>query len=283
MGNKIAIAVVHGIGTQTENFIDRFQDAFFNALDSRCHEDVVLKGVLWAPELQHLQKALWERVESGGPLSFPIIRSLMVDLIADALAYQPVGHRHNAYERIHARFAKILNDLAKEAGENAPLCIVAHSLGTVISSNYLYDLQVDPERSIISDTVRQEMSNTSLERGETLALLYTLGSPIALWSLRYEDFGKPIQFPTIAFKQHYPDLHHEWVNFYDKHDVIGFPLKSLNDDYGKMVTADHQVNVGNIIQSWNPLSHLVYWQDPDVISEIAESVKTLWEQLNPGA
>jgi len=36
------------------------------------------------------------------------------------------------------------------------------------------------------------IGNTPLERGETLTLLYTLGSPIAIWSLRYPDFGVPI-------------------------------------------------------------------------------------------
>ncbi len=62
----------------------------------------------------------------------------------------------------------------------------------MITSNFVYDLQTEARRPIISDEVRAQMTGAPLERGETLALLYTMGSPIGLWSLRYKEFGKPI-------------------------------------------------------------------------------------------
>jgi hypothetical protein len=128
--------------------------------------------------------------------------------------------------------------------------------------------------------VRESMGDTPLERGETLTLLYTLGSPIALWSLRYRDFGKPIQIPSPLLHTHYPQLQGEWVNFYDADDVVGFPLKELNDDYGLVVSADREINVGNIFGSWNPLSHLAYWTDHDVLDPIAKKLVEVWKTVN---
>ncbi len=77
-----------------------------------------------------------------------------------------------------------------------------------------------------------------------MTLFYTLGSPIALWSLRYRNFGKPIQVPSLKFGNHYRNLVGEWVNFYDKADIIGYPLKELNADYNAAVTSDRAVRVG---------------------------------------
>ena len=50
--------------------------------------------------------------------------------------------------------SQTLAELAQEAGPDAPLCVIAHSLGTIIASNYLYDLQVDPVKHLIGDNVR---------------------------------------------------------------------------------------------------------------------------------
>ena len=48
----------------------------------------------------------------------------------------------------------------------APLCVVAHSLGTVIASNYLYDL-MKRRGSFMGTRVRGQINGTPLERGET--------------------------------------------------------------------------------------------------------------------
>ena len=53
------------------------------------------------------------------------------------------------------------NALAQEAGPDAPLCVIAHSLGTIIASNYIYDLQVDPFKHLISDAPRVMVADGS--------------------------------------------------------------------------------------------------------------------------
>ena len=103
-----------------------------------------------------------------------------------------------------------------------------------------------------------------------------MGSPIALWSLRYSAFGKPVQIPDPRLKRHYKQLPSEWINFYDADDVIGFPLKTLNQAYGEVVTQDREVNVGSLLTSWNPASHLGYWKDKDVLDPIAKNLIEVW-------
>jgi hypothetical protein len=44
--------------------------------------------------------------------------------------------------------------------------------------------------------------------------------------------------PSPKLQSHYPNLADEWVNFYDKADVIGYPLKELNADYRREVSSD---------------------------------------------
>lgn len=277
MTQKIAVAVVHGIGRQAPKFAEEVNEAIQRHCHGTCGTDVVIRPVYWAPAMQQKEDALWDRLTAGGTGNFKDLRRLMIDYVGDALAYQPTAYDRKTYDDIHVEYARTLRTLAAEAGENAPLCIVAHSLGTVISSNFIYDLQ-KPE--LISDQVRAEMGDTPLERGETLNFLYTLGSPLALWSLRFRNFGRPIAVPSPQLADHYPDLQSAWINYYDKDDLIGFPLRELNPAYKRAVSADRQVNVGNLLTSWNPLSHTAYLDDQDVIRPIAESLTYSWQHIN---
>lgn len=43
--------------------------------------------------------------------------------------------------------------------------------------------------------------------------------------MRYADFGQPVRVPSSKLADHWPGVPGEWVNFYDKDDVIGYPLK----------------------------------------------------------
>jgi hypothetical protein len=47
------------------------------------------------------------------------------------------------------------------------------------------------------------------------------------------------------------------------------------------VTEDREVNVGNLLEQWTPISHLRYWGDMDVIRPIADQIVKVWEYLNP--
>lgn len=103
----------------------------------------------------------------------------------------------------------------------------------------------------------------------------------AIWSLRYRDFGVSIRVPSPALAKHHRGLTGEWVNYYDEDDVIGYPLKTLNGAYRKVVKADRGVNAGGLLSAWNPASHLGYWTDNDVTTPIAGALARTWRAVNP--
>jgi hypothetical protein len=285
MSEHIVVAVVHGIGMQGPNFAAGFQEKltrqFAQELGQEVQDpagEIFIKPVYWASVLQNSEDALWKRLRQGGAWGFTKLRKFLVDFAADAFAYQPIPRDRTVYDGIHAIFAETLRNLATEAGNKAPLCVVAHSLGSVIASNYFYDLQKGAD--MISEPVKAQIGDTPLERGETFSHFYTLGSPIAMWSLRYTDFGVPIAVPSPQLSEHHPHLEGEWINFYDEDDVCGFPLKTLNRRYEEMVKADMAVNVGGLLTSWNPASHLGYWEDNDVVGLIAKALAQAWRLVN---
>lgn len=292
MTQKIAIAVIHGIGKANPSFNDpnspNFTSGIAQKLKSQFADllgktedwaDTTLEfeAIYWAPVLQNLQDELYQRLGIDQKLSsFLGLRDFIFHSLADSVGYQitsstPPSDR-DIYDKVHACFAAGLHRLAQRAGRNAPLCIISHSLGTTIASNYVWDLQAGRRLKLVEDN--------PLEQGETLALFYTLGSQIAFWSLRYNDFGKAVLVPSPKLSTHYPGLEGEWLNFYDRDDLLGYPIKTINDDYKNKVTADIEVNAGNIAKSWNPLSHNEYWRDDEVTKRIARSLARTWQQIN---
>ena len=280
MSHPLAIAFIHGIGRTERGYSEPMRRALAAAFASRIGRptsetasELHFEEINWSPVLSRPETELWKRVHGGGPLRYDRLRDFMVHFAGDAVAYQPSPHDRSAYDAIHEAVAESLADLAERAGPRAPLCVVAHSLGTVIASNYLYDL-MKRRGSYMGSTVRSRINGTPLERGETLALLVTMGSPIALWSLRYPGFGEPVRMPCI--ERHHPGLQGRWINIYDPDDVIGYPLRGLNAKYRKAVTEDQSVDVGSILTRWTPLSHTAYWGSRKVAETIADRLAEAW-------
>ncbi len=290
MTQKIAVALIHGIGKQEPDFADsimyEIKKQFVEFISGKVKNpalEIIIEPVYWAPVIQRHEDKLWLRVKHGGILDFRNLRRLMIDFAADSIAYQPIINDRHVYDNIHKILAKSIKHLATHAGPEAPLCVISHSLGTIIACNYFWDLQhMNEKPELITETLRKDLGRTPLDLGHTLTQFYTLGCPLALWSLRYDkpDFGKPIQVPSPKLKEYYPYLNGEWINFYDKDDILAFPIKTLNEEYQKVVTADKEINVGDIFSSWNPASHLCYWKDNNVIVPIARSLALLWEKIN---
>jgi len=283
VSKKIAVAIIHGAGSQQADFaepvIAKLTAAFLDHLpdaDQSVANKLVFRPIYWANVLAKKQRVLWNTLETDGQLDFKAVRKFLMHFGADAVAYQPSASHREVYDNIHQIVTNVLSDLAKKAGPQAPLCIIGHSIGTVITHNYFYDLGY-------TDAAKNPIINTPLEKGKTLTFLYTMGSPLAFWSLRYNNY-KPIIFPGTEVNNLYPGLNPEWVNFYDKDDILGYPIRSLSSGHKKLAEQgyleDIQVDSGNILTSWTPLSHLQYWTDNDVIQPIAKSLAKAWQTIN---
>lgn len=309
---KIAVAILHGMGKQKKRMsgdnmpgMQRLITARFDAiLRSKGHDpagQLVFELVYWGKVIQDAEDDLWDSLDDAKELGHWLsveARRFLVNSVADALAYQrndpPDTQEESAqpsppnyYKETHEVVAQSLTCLAENAGENAPLCIIAHSLGAIVASNYIYDLQtfIDADESTgnscIPAAVKAIICDNPLERGETLTHLYTMGNPLALWSLRYHPyFNSPITIPSPELPTHYPDLTGEWINIYAPNDIGGYPLRVLNDAYDKAVKADMVVNHWNPIIRWTIAAHQMYWTHKAVIERIAGSLADTWIAVN---
>ena len=283
MSQKIAVLILHGAGTPEENFadklIERVKAGFDKKLSKKKSEtELVFEPVFWSSIFAPEQDKLWNQLRNYRTLDFGRLRRFVIEFLADAVAYQPTRLGNQNYDNVHSLVAKSIQALREKAGENAPLCVISHSLGTIIASNYFYDLQFKQEN--IGTETKSCTNNIPIEQCQTLTLFYTLGSPMAMWSLRYIDFGSPISVPSPTLKHYYPKLRGEWLNFYDKDDVLAFPIKGINEAYHDAVTEDVEVNAGGIFTSWNPLSHLKYDTDSQVIKPIVNGLVRTWKTIN---
>ncbi|RZT85438.1 hypothetical protein EV383_2303 [Pseudonocardia sediminis] len=207
----------------------------------------------------------------AGDFRWPTLRWLAVGYIGDAIAYQ----RSNAavYGGVHAVLAQSLRELAREAGPDARLCVVAHSLGTVVVSNYFHDVHAGAG---LPEQVAEIVGDTPLERGRTLSRLHTLGSPLALFTLGLDEhqLDTPLRVPHPDVE---PDLDGRggWTNLYDPDDVIATPLAGLSPHYRDAV-ADERVGTRPFPFNLSPLAHTLYWNDRHVMRGIAETLAGVW-------
>jgi hypothetical protein len=197
-------------------------------------------------------------------IHWPTLRWAVTNFVGDVVAYQVSPHTREVYDAVHARVHEALERLAEQAPD-APLFVVAHSLGSVIAADHFYDLGKG-----------RRAAATALQAGQTLTGFYTLGSPIALWTQRDGDFASPLQIPARTSPDPVLASAAEWINFYDADDVLAFPLKGLSDEWDQAVDEDRSVSVGALIIGMSPVSHVAYWNDAAVIRPIANSIAWLW-------
>ncbi len=272
---KLAVAIIHGMGSQKDTFAEPIKqeltDRFANLKGRKT--DLVFESIYWAPVLNRRESELWNKVITSHDLDYVKLRQFVISALGDAIAYQPLKagaqKTKDVYTDIHRIVRKSLSNLATQAGPGVPLLIIAHSLGSIIISNYLWDLW--------KPAMGATPPMTPLEGGETLAGLVTFGSPMALWSLRYYNYGEPIGFPHRRLKQRFPKIKPKWLNFFDDDDILAYPLRDLNSKYRKRVSQDIPISVGGFFSGWNPLSHTRYWTDNDFTKPVTELLHRIWK------
>ncbi len=262
------VVFVHGIGEQEPGSYLKLAKAVRTAFEDEVKkrgigeslkENLIWEEVYWADVTQPDQEVLKEKLELSG-----FLREFMIGSLGDAIAYSRISVSSNKYEEIQKRFKAVFQKLSHQAKESlshsVPVTLIAHSLGTVVASDGIYDLYKKGE----------------FPPNLFLANFFSLGSPIALYGLRYglANFNHPIR-PK------------KWINFYYLKDVIGYPLRILNSAYASAVAEDVALCPGGganflvtllrMIVACIPLagnlqSHSWYFSDQRVIRRIAESL-----------
>ena len=183
--------------------------------------------------------------------------------------------KKSVYELAQLEIVKTLGKAFSDLGEKSKkVILIAHSLGCQVISNYIWDAQKSPEdvkygiwkkisgyESEIKDLTEEKKNFLRLN---TLHRVYTTGCNIPIFVAAHaRDQIIPIKKPNPDFK---------WFNFYDRDDVLGWPLSVLCKEYEALVK-DFSVNAGNILNCWNPVSHNQYWNDNDFINPLVKDIE----------
>lgn len=264
---RVAFAVIHGMGAQDATFADDFLGAVrtraaAHGLPSDALETV---AIWWGDIFQADEDDLWRRMTQAHRLDWGWLRKFVMGVLADAVAYRrPNPGQYDQYQAIHERVHERLAELSARAGATAPLVVAAHSLGSVIFSDHVWDEQR-----------RRGPGRDALTRCETLAGIITFGSNIPLFTLGLAEV-KPIAFP--------PPGHGlpaavraaaRWVNYFDRDDVLGYPLREISAAYAAVVHDDVALEVGGLLSNWNPSAHTAYWDDATFIDRVAAQLASV--------
>ena len=301
MGEKrIAVAVVHGIGKQllapeddpdrltfSRKLHDRVRNTFSRRgrfPRERDFADLVAWGeVNYAHIFNDVQSQYFGRL--GKRINKSRIRQLVVENIGDAAAYRPAKAYDpldpRTYDRVHACIAATLERLEAQVTPDAPLIVLAHSLGGHVTSNYLWDCQ---SRKFDAQPLQKGL--TDFQKGRRLSHFITFGCNIPLFLFGLDaKHVQALPFPEVQCEDKYRSGPW-WRNYYDKDDVLGYPLRPSGDGYQAMADRqelrDVEINAGNFLASWNFMSHTSYWKDRDFVRPVAEIISDVLRAAEPG-
>jgi hypothetical protein len=261
MSRKVAVLVIHGMGSQGKDFADDSIEEITRRVADKGKnpDDIAWKSVYWADVIEPRQKKFMQDIIShkDNDIDFVKLRKFVVSAIGDAAAYQSVrGSKTSTYTKVHERIKSCIKELYDNQLEKepCPLIVMAHSMGGHIMSNYIWDMQHKKNKRL-----------NDFESMKYLAGMLTFGCNIPLFAFAHTEL-EPFSFPgdmlTDAQK-----AKAKWLNFYDSDDVFGYPLRQIGPKF-KFVKDKH-INAGGLLTSWNPLSHSAYWTDNDMTKPAA--------------
>jgi hypothetical protein len=276
MEKKLGLLLIRGSG---ESGFKR-QEHFIEKLDKELNErgininELEIELVDWYAPLQIQQESILERMKASGiKLKSRFTRHLIITNIGDLINYAGKPNRPSfAYQETHKMVHKSMLALKSRLAEQAPLVILASSMGTEIINNYIWDRQ---RWEIRHPGETDPFASSPFERFERLVGLFTFGSNLPIFSASHRiDSLEPITFPPPQLPAHLAEKA-VWENYYDKNDSMGYPIKAINSRYEQSVVKDIQINTGGWLMSWNLLSHFGYWKSKKLVKRIANFIQDL--------
>lgn len=255
MAAKLGVFIIHGMGDHESSFAEKLIRQLYDRLGS-LQAEVAFESCYWAPILQKHQNLIWSRLQRNKGMNAKWLRKWVVSALGDPVCYmsgyfkpeQPV------YTEIHECMRRSLQTLRGRLGsdDSKPLMIIAHSLGSVIVSNYIWD-----------ETHGRSLGQNSFEKTTTLTSLITYGSNIPLFlppvspieCISFPSPGLPAALAGVA----------SWKNIFDPDDILGYPLNDIWDDKHGTTIQDIDINAGFWPISEMPAAHTKYDSDDDFI------------------
>jgi hypothetical protein len=269
---KVAFVMIHGMGETERGYYQVFTDRLSKFLGETDWGKVAFKSLYYQDILQENQNIIFGR--SRDLVAWRALRKFVLFAFSDAASLEYENEEKNSpYYRTQFMIRRTLRQLYRQVEEDAPVVLLAYSLGCHVISNYIWDAQQrDSDYGIWFHGRKPAMTapEENFARLRNLQRLFTVGCNIPVFVAghkRIRPFSRPHR-------------HFEWVNLYDKDDVLGWPLRPLSRQYGELVKEDVLINAhgglwGWLAKSWNPLSHKEYFYDPEVVRRVGESIKQL--------
>lgn len=284
---KIGIAVIHGIGAQARpldgdpTFSAALYRGVLGAVGAGAMAEVAWQEIHWADIFQEKENAYLERMYdgSGGAREIlPFARRFVLYSLADASGYLYTAmgggaDTLTAYRRVRNAVRDALAALEARVEEEAPLLVLAHSMGGQIVTDYLYDVNKDGADG--GRPSRNHIPVSDFQRGRSLRAFVTFGCNIPIFVMALDDHEiVEVRNPGLPWRADAP----WWFNYYDRSDVLGYPLKEISSAYRGMVRdgklVDVRVNAGGWL-SPTPFSHNGYWSHRTIAAQVGEIVETL--------
>lgn len=213
------------------------------------------------------------------------LRKFMMYNMSDAGALSSkVYQEGKPYYDVQKRVCKALKEAYQSLTEKEKkVILVADSLGAHVISNYIWDCQNG--KGIFEAKKYPDTSFGTLELSEEEKFLrlqnmksfITTGCNIPLLVGAHRNI-EAIATDSCGYN-------FDWYNYYDKDDILGWPLKCIPHDcnkgsYDEAVSEDRAINAwrgiwGLLTRSWNPLCHLEYWKTEEVVDKIAKEIKAI--------
>jgi hypothetical protein len=283
MPKKVAFITVHGMGRTDRSYNEDVVRELRQRLGARS-DDLHIGKVYYQDILQPNEDRVWGSVARR--VKWDELRKFLLFGFADAAGLESdKDFRGSDYWKAQVAIAKELFSAREAMGGDGPLVILAQSLGSQVTSCYFWDAIKAKLGNPPSSGIWHDISGAQAEitggrplttdeigflQGKLFRRFVTTGCNIPIFVAAHAKADiLPIR----------PNDEFEWHNYYDRDDVLGWPLADLSKEYGEVVV-DHAVNAGGgivgwLLKSWNPMSHTQYWADDEVLDPLEGMLRTL--------
>ncbi|NQZ58340.1 MAG: hypothetical protein HRT88_12845 [Lentisphaeraceae bacterium] len=262
MIKEVAVITVHGMGDTNPNYHKELEGKLRkyvgkNTWDNKIH----LESVYYQDLLQRHQEDYWNEIDDEYDLKWDFLRKFILFSFSDAASIEhSLRNDMKLYLSVHQKIASAFDkSLEALGGELKPVIVIAHSLGCEQISNYIWDARSN-NRYFLDDAGSPE--EKAFRRLTTCTSLVTTGCNIPVFRA---GLANPELFsrPNSGFK---------WDNYFDRDDVLAYPMRNLSSDFNVDWINDKKVAVGKLLTAWNPACHGQYWTDKDVLKPIANEI-----------
>lgn len=256
----VALITLHGMGKYKPSYYDELEDKLKKLLKEKWSQ-VSFQNVQFGPIFQEQEDLIWEKMNKNpeNKLDCKILRELFLFGFADAASFEHNAQRNkNEYNQVQEEIKKALKHTLVdfEGDTKKPIIIIAQSLGCQVISNYLWDSQ--NKLGVFEGSFGNQKEEANFYSLKSLSNLITTGCNIPLFVAGLKE-RKCFTKPNESFA---------WDNFYNPNDILGWPLKQLDNSYS--FVNDHPTFSGGIFTSWNISSHGEYWSDNKIVSHLKE-------------